>query len=82
MYRRNWTPPNKNIVKAPCGHWSSRKHIADHGCCKACLTGEPTPVRRTGRSLDDIAREGGYEDTMGVSPEALESYHGGDYGDY
>jgi len=30
-----------------------------------------------GRSCDDISREGGYEDTMGVSPEALESWRNG-----
>jgi hypothetical protein len=39
----------------------------------------PCPRRR---SHDDIAREGGYEDTMGVSPDALEAWrNGGDYND-
>ena len=49
------------------------------GRCKPCVTGEPRQYKRT---HDDVLREGGYEDTMGVSPDALEAYrNGGYYGD-
>jgi len=36
------------------------------------------PVSR-GRSHDDICREGGYEDTMGCSPDVMENRYGSDY---
>ena len=65
-----------------CTGLTSKNYARQHnGKCKGCFTGI-RPVSR-GRSYDDIAREGGYEDTMGVSPDALESYrNGGSYGDY
>jgi hypothetical protein len=59
---------------------TTKAHARAHGGkCKACVTGVEPAARRSsrGRSHDDIAREGGYEDTMGVSPEALEAYYGG-----
>lgn len=72
---------NKWCVRcAECGGSTSRAYARrNDGRCKPCVTGiersRPSP-----RSLDDIAREGGYEDTMGVSPEAFEAYrNGGSY---
>lgn len=67
-----------------CHGTTTRAYARGHsGKCKSCFTGVMTckPASK-GRSYDDIAREGGYEDTMGVSPDALESYrNGGYYGD-
>jgi hypothetical protein len=67
---------------AQCGGKTNKSYARKHeGKCKTCVTGVAPAPRR--RSYDDIAREGGYEDTMGVSPEALESWrNGGYYGDY
>ncbi len=65
-----------------CGRTTTKAYARKHGGkCKECVTGEPQPTKR--RSHDDILREGGYEDTMGVSPDALEAYRNGGsyYGD-
>jgi hypothetical protein len=60
----------------PCGRTTTKSYARQHdGKCKTCFTGV-APVKR-GRSYDDVAREGGYEDTMGVSPDCLESYRNG-----
>lgn len=67
------------LTRCSCGRTTSKAYArANGGKCKACVTGAE-PVRR-GRSYDDIAREGGYEDTMGVSPDALEAYRSGGSG--
>lgn len=61
-----------------CGGTTTKAYARKHGGkCKSCVTGVAQPKK--GRSLDDIAREGGYEDTMGVSPDALEAYRNGGY---
>jgi len=70
-------------TKCHCGNTTTRAYARKNGGkCKECVTGRAQP--RRARSYDDIAREGGYEDTMGVSPDCLESYrNGGSYsGDY
>ena len=65
-----------------CGRTTSRAYARTHGGrCKSCETGTAPAPRRRGTSRDAIAREGGYEDTMGVSYEVLESRYDS-YGDY
>lgn len=64
-----------------CGRTTTKAYARSHGGkCKACVTGVE-PVSK-GRSYDNIAWDGGYEDTMGVSPDALESYRNGGYDGY
>ena len=68
-----------------CHGHTSKVYARGHGgLCKTCFTNGREDAhdlsRLEHRSYDDIAREGGYEDTMGVSPEALEPLP--DYDDY
>jgi hypothetical protein len=72
---------SKFQTSCPCGRTTTKAHArANGGKCKTCVTGVAQPTARSyPRSYDDIAREGGYEDTMGISPEALESYRSGGY---
>lgn len=74
---------SKFQTTCPCGRTTTKAYARSNGGkCKACVTGVE-PASKARRSYDDVAREGGYEDTMGVSPDALESYrNGGSYGDY
>lgn len=63
-----------------CGRTTTKTYARAHGGkCKFCVTGV-APAPRA-RSFDDIAREGGYEDTMGCSPDVMENRYGGG-GDY
>jgi hypothetical protein len=66
-----------------CGATTTKSYArANGGKCKFCVTGiAPVAKAPRGRSYDDIAREGGYEDTMGCSPDVLENRYGssGDY---
>lgn len=60
-----------------CNRTTSTKYARQHGGkCKSCVTGIEQPRKpRSKWSFDDVAREGGYEDTMGVSPSALEQWY-------
>jgi hypothetical protein len=65
-------------VECICGRVTTKTYARSHGGkCKTCVTGIP-PAPRS-RSYDSVAREGGYEDTMGVSLDAYEAHCNGGY---
>ncbi len=73
------------LTKCSCGRTTSAAYARKNGGkCKACVTGiKPAPKPYRSSSYDSIARDGGYEDTMGVSLDAYEGYrNGGSHGDY